>query len=87
MKVMQMPPPDSFELLPLKGVLVLDPWVDPLPLPGPLPTVNLKRPSLAIINSEGFTLWRNHFQLLKDIVLHWKVEAKAPTTLMTIGEL
>ncbi|KAF8341521.1 uncharacterized protein EI90DRAFT_1747341 [Cantharellus anzutake] len=83
--VLRHPPPESFEPLPLKSVLALDPWVDPVPSPGPLPATAFERPPLAVINSEGFTLWKEHFKLLRDIVSHWKTEAGASATLMTIG--
>jgi platelet-activating factor acetylhydrolase len=57
------------------------------------------RPPLAVINSERFTLWNEHFQKLKDITESWNVRAKSNNeneqgvgreengaTLMTIGE-
>jgi len=75
-------PPPRLEMyniqpLPTKKVIVLDPWVEPFPAPGPKPWrvgSNMEAthtPELLILNSEGFTLWDVHFQQLQEIVKIW----------------
>ncbi|THV08375.1 hypothetical protein K435DRAFT_847243 [Dendrothele bispora CBS 962.96] len=88
-------PPDPYKPLPVTHVLILDPWMDPFPSPGPVPitisqkdddtqsTINNKIssgdtngngiihdgtneiPRMLVINSEGFTLWTDHFARLE----------------------
>lgn len=70
--VLRSPAPKGFDnsasrsKLPVSGAIALDPWIEPLPdaVPpkmGDEPTEERGVP-LLIINSEGFTLWRDHFQ-------------------------
>ncbi|KAF9514150.1 hypothetical protein BS47DRAFT_1485260 [Hydnum rufescens UP504] len=62
--VLRTPPPSSYPALPISHVLLLDPWVDPLRRDTVTPS---PQPQLAIVNSENFTLWDDHFHRLKDI--------------------
>jgi platelet-activating factor acetylhydrolase len=75
--------------MPLSHALALDPWLEALPPPGPIPyshpsattstskstAVHSKtgpsQPELLVIDSEGFTLWNEHFTRLKSIVKEW----------------
>jgi platelet-activating factor acetylhydrolase len=65
--------------------VALDPWIEPLPSPGPvpyLPPANAadtaqserisSRPQLLVINGEGFTLWNEHFERLQLIMQTWE---------------
>lgn len=85
--------------MPIRHVLLLDPWIDPVATPGPIPhtapsssdpSAPRTRPPLAIINSEGFTLWKDHFVRLGEIANGWRTKAddgseENGATLMTIG--
>ena len=72
----------EFVPLSVQRIIALDPWLEPLPLPGPSPrsvelslTVPPIAPSkLLVMNSEGFTFWDDHFARLKEIVETWKKE-------------
>ncbi|CAE6405244.1 unnamed protein product [Rhizoctonia solani] len=66
------PPPEGHSKLPIEKVVLLDPWMDPLPLPGTLPITYEARPPLLIMNSEGFTLWKEHFAVLQEVVSDWR---------------
>lgn len=93
------PPPPSFTPLPIRHVLLLDPWIDPVSTPGPIPhtapnsqdpSAPRTRPPLAIINSERFTLWKEHFVRLCEIADGWRSKAEDGSeengaALMTIG--
>lgn len=84
LSVLSNPPPalpgspgdKRLEALPLTHALVLDPWLEPLPSPGPAPRVEATRGARAsrvlIINSEEFTLWRDHFARLQGVVREWR---------------
>ncbi|CUA70329.1 hypothetical protein RSOLAG22IIIB_00686 [Rhizoctonia solani] len=65
-------PPEGHNQLPIERVVLLDPWMEPLPLPGTLPVAYETRPSLLIMNSEGFTLWKEHFAMLEQVVADWR---------------
>jgi platelet-activating factor acetylhydrolase len=87
----------------LSHALALDPWLEALPLPGPIPyshpsattsTISTSKstavhfengpsqPELLVIDSEGFTLWNDHFTRLKSIVKEW---APGGRRLLTLG--
>ncbi|KEP55677.1 platelet-activating factor acetylhydrolase [Rhizoctonia solani 123E] len=66
------PPPEGHSQLPIEGVVLLDPWMDALPLPGTLPIAYEARPPLLIMNSEPFTLWSEHFAVLEQVVADWR---------------
>lgn len=63
--VLQSSPPRGFDgmRIPVQLAIALDPWVEPLPAAKP-PKQGEDRPEvpLFIVNSEGFTLWKSHFQ-------------------------
>ena len=65
--------------IPVSHGLVLDPWLEPLPLPGPAPDANQDassgNPKLMVINAEGFTLWTDHFKRLEEMVPAWPESA------------
>ncbi|KAI0089141.1 platelet-activating factor acetylhydrolase, isoform II-domain-containing protein [Irpex rosettiformis] len=70
-----------FSHIPITHAIVLDPWMDPLTSPGPIPYMpevssvpgekGSETPRLLVINSEGFTLWDEHFDRLKEVVKGW----------------
>lgn len=61
-------PPEGFQPLPVKNVIALDPWLDPLPAPSVSTRGEPHMPPMLIINSTGFTTWSEHFDRLKTIV-------------------
>ncbi|KAI0249989.1 platelet-activating factor acetylhydrolase [Lactifluus subvellereus] len=69
--------------IPVSHALVLDPWLEPIPSPGPEPFTGRHSPSkhrkLMVINSEGFTLWEDHFKRVEQVVPAWP-----GSTLLTI---
>lgn len=94
-------PLDGYSLIPVTRAIVLDPWLDPLPSPGPIPfsknvlsdevkpeaidtlTGTLTElphkpgtasthPRLLVINSEAFTVWKDHFGRLQKVVSAWE---------------
>ncbi|KAK7060480.1 hypothetical protein VNI00_001245 [Paramarasmius palmivorus] len=91
-------PPEGFPRIPITQALIYDPWLEPLPSPGPMPlsssgiktdpdSLSSKStlsgtetlPEMLVINSEGFTLWRDHFARLEDVVKKWGPESKLLT--------
>ena len=80
------PPPkrDDVSSIPVTHGLVLDPWLEPLSSPGPKPYTDqgseLRHPKLMVINAEGFTVWKDHFQRLEEILLTWP-----GSSLVTVG--
>lgn len=78
-------PPQGHTQLPLEKVVLLDPWIEPLPLPGTLPVAYETRPSLLIMNSEGFTLWKDHFEMLEQLVRDWRKSGDECASLVTIA--
>ncbi|OCH92195.1 hypothetical protein OBBRIDRAFT_727394 [Obba rivulosa] len=74
---LQMPGSDArFDALPITHALVLDPWLEPFPSPGPNPHLEATRgphmPKILIINSEAFTLWKSHFARLQEVMQTWR---------------
>lgn len=95
--------------------LILDPWLEPLPSPGPAPlsdrnpvagispdqkTVDSSTestmegsgtlvqdsrslPRMLVMNSDRFTLWKDHFERLKCVVEAWEPEGRR---VLTLGE-
>ena len=78
------PKEEDVSPIPVSHGLVLDPWLEPLPSPGPEPFIGRhspsKHPKLMVINSEGFTLWKDHFKRVEQVVPAWP-----GSTLLTIG--
>ncbi|KAI0700785.1 platelet-activating factor acetylhydrolase [Cytidiella melzeri] len=69
---------EQFPPIPFTNAIAFDPWIDPLPSPGPAPHApsvpgeqSSEPPKLLVINSEGFTLWEVHFNRLTEIVEAW----------------
>ncbi|KAI0265829.1 platelet-activating factor acetylhydrolase, isoform II-domain-containing protein [Gloeopeniophorella convolvens] len=74
--ILSNPPPEEAALrIPVSHGVALDPWLEPLPAPGPEPFADqetpLQHPKLMIINAEGFTLWKDHFKRIEDVVPTW----------------
>jgi len=84
LSILSQPPPSlpgmDFKPLPITRAIALDPWLEPLPTPGPAPwqvETSLDAsprpvPKLLLLNSEGFTLWEDHFAKLKELADIWK---------------
>ncbi|KAL0949350.1 hypothetical protein HGRIS_009420 [Hohenbuehelia grisea] len=121
------PPLKDYDRLPVTKALIFDPWLEPLPIPGPSPfsslahevesvasassTVSLKenpmsaasadneapstknpvaeqgRPNTAnlellVINSEKFTIWKDHFARLQGVVQEWAPQGQRLLTVV-----
>ncbi|KAG8745764.1 hypothetical protein FRC10_007025 [Ceratobasidium sp. 414] len=81
LSLLSSPPPEGHSQLPIEKVVLLDPWLDPLPLPGTLPVAYGDRPPLLIMNSEGFTLWKEHFEMLEQLIADWRRQKDECATL------
>ena len=68
--VLSNPPPTSMPKLPITKALLLDPWLAPLPQKDD-PNLRKELPPALCVNSEGFTLWKDHFERLRSIMAHW----------------
>ncbi|KAF9453028.1 hypothetical protein P691DRAFT_659435 [Macrolepiota fuliginosa MF-IS2] len=110
-------PVENYQRIPISKVVVLDPWLEPLPTPGPVPYVPAKQshedpkcaealmqalldgtvngssngsipklpqdpPQLFVINSETFTIWKDHFARLQEIVATWEPQGRRIATLI-----
>ncbi|KAG9105985.1 hypothetical protein FRC07_009033 [Ceratobasidium sp. 392] len=84
LSLLSSPPPEGHSQLPIEKVVLLDPWLEPLPLPGTLPLAYADRPPLLIMNSEGFTLWNEHFEMLQQLVADWRHQKHECASLVTI---
>ncbi|KXN89590.1 Platelet-activating factor acetylhydrolase [Leucoagaricus sp. SymC.cos] len=84
---------DNYAALPISKVIVLDPWLDPLPTPGPapyaagtsdstLPPAAPSGPRLFVINSEVFTLWKDHYARLEEIMAVWEPQGRRIATII-----
>ena len=76
----------AFSRLSIRHVVVMDPWVEPLPSPGPPPFADgltgssqPAPPPLLVINSEGYTVWKENFEPLQGIVGTWNGGARLLT--------
>ncbi|KAH7931206.1 hypothetical protein BV22DRAFT_998558 [Leucogyrophana mollusca] len=79
------PPVTESPPIPITKALILDPWLEPLPSPGPSPpphSLGSPLPSILVINSEPFTLWKDHFERLVGIVEEWEPEGRRLLTLV-----
>ena len=79
-------PPENEPSIPVQKALILDPWLEPLPSPGPLPHHRFEEgrlPNILVINSEKFTLWKDHFERLTELGKSW---TESQWQLLTIGE-
>jgi platelet-activating factor acetylhydrolase len=112
------PPANEYPQIPVTQALILDPWIEPIPSPGPAPlsdrnlnispegspeqttasTGSLSEstakgsgtlmqdsrslPRMLVLNSDRFTLWKDHFERLKDVVEAWEPEGQRVLTLV-----
>jgi len=84
LSILSSPPPSTADLpLPIRKVLLYDPWLEPLPSPGPTP-IQTDKPSeqMLVINSEVFTLWKDHFARLGSMVDAWEPQGRSILTLV-----
>ncbi|KAI9507512.1 platelet-activating factor acetylhydrolase, isoform II-domain-containing protein [Russula earlei] len=69
------PKADDVSHIPVSRNIILDPWLEPLASPGPVPIIDprlkSKHHKTLVINSESFTLWQDHFRRLKEVVPAW----------------
>lgn len=95
------PPSDAYPPIPVTKVLLYDPWLEPLPSPGPTPTTSFSDPStldgssapslkpsssrppekMLVINSQVFSLWKDHFTRLTGVVDAWEPQGRRLLTL------
>ena len=78
------PPADVCAPIPVHKALILDPWLEPIPSPGPCPPPHGQEdalPQLLIINSEKFSLWKDHFARLIGVVQAWEPEKRRVLTI------
>ena len=95
------PPPSGHSHLPIQKCVVLDPWLEPLPSPGPTPSSAFSHTAdknegtpaksfnvpILFINSEQFTVWKEHFKRLLPLVAEWTAAAdKIDPALLTLGK-
>ncbi|PSR74969.1 hypothetical protein PHLCEN_2v9383 [Hermanssonia centrifuga] len=92
LSILSHPPPtlgdERFSSIPITRAIAFDPWLEPLPSPGPQPSHTepsspREPPILLVVNSEGFTLWDDHFTRLKDIVKCWNGASKDHSELVS----
>ena len=68
----------------------MDPWVEPLPSPGVSPydmvdyTGTSVSPPLLVINSEGYTVWKENFEPLQGILGMWNRGTGEQPRLVTV---
>lgn len=59
--------------------------MDPLPTPGPQLSRLKEQPEkparILVINSEAFTLWRDHFNRLQDVMAAWEPQGQRILTI------
>ncbi|KJA29853.1 hypothetical protein HYPSUDRAFT_127126 [Hypholoma sublateritium FD-334 SS-4] len=98
-------PLEEYMRIPVERAVILDPWLEPLAIPGPVPfefpspptsdsigesgsssleaatvapvasmdlDTKLPRPRMLVINSEAFTLWKEHYARLQKVVAEWE---------------
>ncbi|TFY75815.1 hypothetical protein EWM64_g8198 [Hericium alpestre] len=76
--VLSNPPLESEPIIqiPVSHAIALDPWLEPLAYPGPAPISADDTPAshtkLLVINAEGFTLWKDHYARLLEVVPAWR---------------
>ena len=64
-------PPEGFEPLPVTHALFLDPWLEPFEKPGPIQASKNALVKKVVLNSEGFTLWKDHMAQLIELAEDW----------------
>ncbi|KAG6911247.1 hypothetical protein DXG01_003114 [Tephrocybe rancida] len=104
-------PPQQYLHIPITRALIFDPWLEPLPIPGPVPISrnpaevvaqfttepdpisppgdvthaghrDNRLPQMLIINSETFTLWKDHYARLEEVIKAWEPEGGLLLTLV-----
>lgn len=79
------PPADVSAPIPIHKALILDPWLEPIPSPGPCPPPQGPGdalPQLLVINSEKFSLWKDHFARLIGVVQAWEPQKRRVLTIL-----
>ncbi|KAJ7180278.1 platelet-activating factor acetylhydrolase, isoform II-domain-containing protein [Mycena crocata] len=96
------PPASAYPPIPITKVLLYDPWLEPLPSPGPTPSTSFSEPSnsntppcepdiksnrgqphtMLVINSQVFSLWKDHFTRLVGVVGAWEPQGRRLLTLI-----
>ncbi|KAG1755516.1 platelet-activating factor acetylhydrolase, isoform II-domain-containing protein [Suillus lakei] len=79
------PPADVSAPIPVHKALILDPWLEPIPSPGPCPLPQGPGdalPQLLVISSENFSLWKTHFARLISVVQAWQPEKRRVLTIL-----
>jgi len=64
-------PSEGFGPLPVTHALFLDPWLEPFEKPGPVQGSKQPRIKMAVLHSEGFTLWRDHMTQMTEVGKEW----------------
>ncbi|EAU84376.2 hypothetical protein CC1G_01372 [Coprinopsis cinerea okayama7 len=111
LSILSSEPTQEYTPIPVSRAVILDPWLEPLPAPGPVPistkgngknAINVEvdsvkstleendifasdtvaHPRMLVINSETFTLWKDHFARLQEIVKGWEPEGGRIATLV-----
>lgn len=119
LSILSTEPPSGYSHIPVTNALILDPWLEPLPTPGPTPILQIppppssntltplarsiqsssdttisnedqesgkrddRLPRMLVLNSEVFTLWKDHYARLQEIVRAWEPQGKR---IITLGE-
>lgn len=109
LSVLSSEPLNGFPPIPVNRTIVLDPWLEPLPTPGPVPfsmssspeiseseaavkehaisssdsstQIGSAPPRMLVINSEQFTVWKDHYARLKEVVVGWEPKGGRLVTL------
>ncbi|EKM80049.1 hypothetical protein AGABI1DRAFT_120085 [Agaricus bisporus var. burnettii JB137-S8] len=78
--------PQGYQRIPISKLVLLDPWMDPLPSPGPELYQSKEQPQeppkVLVINSEAFTLWKDHFSRLQDVMSVWEPQGQRILTIL-----
>ncbi|KAG2013287.1 hypothetical protein CC2G_010216 [Coprinopsis cinerea AmutBmut pab1-1] len=111
LSILSSEPTQEYTPIPVSRAVILDPWLEPLPAPGPVPVSTkgngknatnvevdsvkstleendifasdtVAHPRMLVINSETFTLWKDHFARLEEIVKGWEPEGGRIATLV-----
>jgi len=64
-------PTEGFTPLPVTHALFLDPWLEPFEKLGPVQSSTNAQIKKVILQSEGFTLWRDHMAQMVEVAKDW----------------
>lgn len=67
MYLLQETPPGPYAPLPVRSAVVLDPWLEPVPLPSPDTGGPPPKVPFLVISSPRFTGWNDHFQRVLNV--------------------